>query len=68
MSDAIAVFNFGEFGGTDHRAGDPNCEDCWIGYPQRCHCGGLIHSNFGDEDWDGDYWLETKCDKCGEPG
>jgi len=42
----------------------PNCDECWMDYPKPCECGGFIHASFGDENYDGDYWLYTKCDKC----
>lgn len=53
-----------------HSVGDSKCDKGWCdgcSYPKPCPCGGLIHADFGDEDGDGDYWLHTKCDKCGEP-
>jgi len=51
-----------------HKIGDEDCKEGWCGnnYPKRCKCGGLIHADFGDEDTDSNYWLYTKCDKCGE--
>jgi len=49
-----------------HLIGDKECKECWSGYPKKCECGGLIHASFGDEDCDENYWLYTKCDKCGE--
>lgn len=49
----------------DHIEGDKKCPYCWSGFPQKCKCGGLIHAAFGDENYDGDYWLAWKCDKCG---
>ena len=54
----------------EHCIGDSDCEIGWCGneYPKKCSCGGLIHADFGDEDCDGDYWLYTKCDKCGKCG
>lgn len=59
------------FGDSDdkHIVGDEECCVGWCGnsqgYPKRCVCGGLIHANFGDENWD-DYWLYEMCDRCGE--
>ena len=49
-----------------HNIGDVACPQCW-GYhdPKPCECGGLIHTEFGDEDGDCNYWLYYKCDKCG---
>jgi hypothetical protein len=56
--------------GEPHEVGNENCriEWCSVGsaYPRKCKCGGLIHACFGDENADMDYWLYTKCDKCGE--
>lgn len=55
-----------------HTVGDKDCEVNWCGghYPRPCDetddCPGLIHAAFGDENRDGDYWLFTKCDICGE--
>ena len=51
--------------GIKHEIDNPNCHECWH-EPSRCKCGGLIHTEFGDEDYDGDYWLYHKCDRCGE--
>lgn len=54
----------------DHAVSDPNCESCWTAYPRQCEkpdCSGFVHASFGDENYDGDYWLYTKCDVCGEP-
>jgi len=51
-----------------HEIGNANCQEGWCsgggGFPHPCRCGGLIHADFGDEDWD-DYWLYRKCDRCG---
>jgi hypothetical protein len=52
-----------------HIVGNENCTEGWcasLEYPKKCKCGGLIHADFGDEDSDCNYWLYTKCDKCGE--
>ena len=56
--------------GNEHEIGNKKCgvEWCGSGYPRPCDCGGLIHADFGDENYDGDYWLYTKCDMCGERG
>ena len=50
-----------------HEVGNTNCPACF-GYndPRPCKCGGLIHTSFGDENYDGDYWLYEKCDSCGD--
>ena len=47
-----------------HESGDIECELCW-NRPLSCECGGLIHTAFGDEDSDCNYWLYKKCDRCG---
>ena len=62
--EGFSTFTFGE--GTTHNIGDANCPNCWPNYPRRCVCGGLIHAHFGDENYDGDYWLFVRCDKCGD--
>lgn len=53
----------------NHVIGNKKCNEGWCNkgshYPKQCVCGGLIHADFGDENRDGDYWLYTKCDKCG---
>jgi len=51
---------------NNHFTGDKKCSGCWGNYPEPCKCGGLIHAEFGDENYDGDYWLYYRCDKCGE--
>jgi len=50
---------------VEHEKGNPNCSKCWTDFPKKCKCGGLIHAEFGDESYDGDYWLYYKCDECG---
>ncbi len=52
----------------EHYVGDPDCSSCFgIHYPKKCKCGGLIHSDFGDElGEDCEYFLIYKCDKCGD--
>lgn len=70
MASPAEPFIFGEIG-YEHETGNAECDAGWCGgfaYPKPCEeegCTGLIHANFGDESWDG-YWLETKCDVCGE--
>ena len=49
----------------DHVENDEHCDGCWSGYPRKCECGGLIHAEFGDENYDMDYYLIYYCDKCG---
>ncbi len=69
MSDTIDVSGEGLY---QHPVGDRKCQEGWCsglsGYPKPCErCGaGLVHADFGDESTDGDYWLYTKCDICGE--
>lgn len=69
---APATFDFGDSLGYEHRIGDGSCDDGWCNgqsYPRPCEqgsCGGLVHANFGDYDDNGDYWLRTECDVCGE--
>lgn len=46
-----------------HEIGNKECPVCWRGFPQLCKCGGLIHAEFEDEDWDNIY-LTKSCDKC----
>lgn len=53
--------------GLDHVGGDPECGWCWSGYPKPHEdCTGLLHASFGDENYDGDYWLYYRCDVCGD--
>lgn len=51
----------------EHPVGDAACRACWMGFPVPCErdCRGLVHATFGDENFDGDYWISTKCDMCG---
>jgi hypothetical protein len=69
MSETITL---PEWPDDPHIVGNANCYDGWCGgsYPRPCNstegCTGLIHAAFGDENSDGDYWLHTKCDVCGE--
>ena len=49
-----------------HEKGDSDCPGCWQGYPVRCgNCGELVHAEFGDEDWDCNYYLNYECENCG---
>lgn len=59
---------------TEHIVGNVSCTEGWCGgtsgHPEPCEregCEGLVHAEFGDESYEGDYWLYTKCDVCGEP-
>lgn len=50
-----------------HVVGDANCAAGWCGasrYPILCKCGGLIHADWGDEDYDENYWVYLACDRC----
>ena len=50
----------------EHDVGNENCKSGWCGgwdFPKRCKCGGLIHADFCDEDYDNVY-LNYKCDSC----
>lgn len=66
------TFQVSHDGGYQHIVGDLDCTEGWCdrgnGYPKPCqHCAdGLVHADFGDENYDCDYWLYTKCDVCGE--
>lgn len=57
---------------SEHGIGNEECTAGWCGgmsYPHPCEydgCTGLVHANFGDERSNGDYWLYTRCDVCGE--
>jgi len=51
---------------TTHVKGDPQCPECWPGYPGSCPCGGLIHAAGDVEDPEGgDEPALTACDRCG---
>ena len=41
------------------------CDDCWTGSISYCVCGGLIHNEFEDDNWD-DVILNYECDNCGD--
>lgn len=45
-----------------------DCDETdWDDFTKMCpKCGGEVHSHFGDENYDGDYWLIYHCHKCGE--
>lgn len=64
-------FRFGWNGDIiEHNKGDVKCPECWKVeqgvYPRKCSkCGGLKHGQFGDEMEDG-YYLEIKCESCGD--
>lgn len=58
-----------------HVVGNADCQVGWCSgvgwdYPHPCEepgCPGQVHAEFGDESYEGDYWLYTKCDVCEEP-
>lgn len=50
----------------EHTVGDRRCCECWVGFPQKCQCQGLIHCQFVKENWEGDKTLVYSCDACGE--
>ena len=43
------------------------CDDMdWFDEVKKCSsCAGDVHSHFGDENSDCDYWLIIHCHKCG---
>lgn len=55
-----------------HAAGDPKCEacdshSCFGEFPQKCRCGGLVHSDGDDEDREtGSLFTMSECDVCKE--
>lgn len=55
--------------GWEHYVGREDCPGCWSdAWPVSCEtegCGGLVHAEFEDENYDGDYWLSYRCDRCG---
>ncbi len=56
------------YGGQDsNHADEGECSACWSGFPCPCKCGGMIHAEFGDENYDGDFWLERICTNCDNP-
>lgn len=58
----------------EHEVGNVFCKEGWcdsMNFPtihekHEGGCKGLVHADFGDENGDGDYWIYTLCDKCGE--
>lgn len=65
MDDTPQTFHVSAENAFDHVIGDPACSECWTS-PIPCTCGGLIHDEFGDENYNGDYWTWRKCDQCGD--
>lgn len=54
---------------VEHKKGNKKCPECWWNETLTCRCGGLIHTDFGDENCpdDGGYWLYETCEKCNNP-
>ena len=60
-----------EFKGHKHNIGDENCPRCWLRYQKKCKCGGILHAEFHDEDYDRitheeTVYIKKRCDKCGK--
>lgn len=68
-SEVLGTFKV-SYDGQEHYVGNVDCDVGWCdgsrAYPKSCSCGGLIHAEFGDYNSYSSYWLDTKCDKCGE--
>lgn len=63
------TFDVSGEGICQHEVGNENCKQGWCGgynFPRKCKCGGLVHADFGDDDYDCEYWRYRKCDKCGD--
>lgn len=67
------TFSYGRLYSVEHERGNWHCPGCsgyWYPhYPRPCAeegCPGLEHAHLWDEDWEGNYWLDTMCDTCGE--
>lgn len=54
--------NFVCIGNAKHQVGQSSCDECLSGYPRKCHCGGMIHAEFGSQNLPSKYI----CDKCGD--
>jgi|LakMenE18May11ns_1017448.scaffolds.fasta_scaffold9955817_4 hypothetical protein len=54
--------NFVCIGNAKHQIGQSSCDECLSGYPRKCHCGGMIHAEFGSQNLPSKYI----CDKCGD--
>ena len=52
---------------VEHEKGNKDCPECWDKETLLCQCGGIIHTDFGDENSDGDYWLYKTCENCDDP-
>jgi hypothetical protein len=60
--EEFIMFQVGKFA---HAAEDRRCNECYVNYPMKCACGGLIHAQYVDTTWDDQIQLEFSCDKCG---
>jgi hypothetical protein len=47
----------------EHIVGDEDCDGCYYSPQSKCDCGGLVHNEYDDEDYDNIY-LTYRCDKC----
>lgn len=47
-----------------HERRNMECPVCYR-YPDTCFCGGLVHIEYMDENWDGPIF-ERECDDCGK--
>jgi len=54
-----------DFNMDKHSIGDPYCNGCFGGWPEKCKCGGLIHSQFWDYGAGWEPLVKHKCDSCG---
>lgn len=61
----MPTFIFKTYDGREyeHEKGNIDCKACWGRQAEQCQCGGIIHTEFLEEDWDNVY-LEHKCDNC----
>ena len=50
-----------------HEEGALGCEGCWSEWTEECDCGGRIHNEYEDENYDS-VILAYRCDKCDKPG
>mgnify|MGYP001566583748 CR=1 FL=1 len=48
----------------NHTVGAEECDGCWTGQTEECDCGGRIHNDYEDENWDS-VILEYECDRSG---
>ena len=64
MTDTAVMATTFLFQDSEHDVGDAECGACWFGRNEPCpeEDGGRIHTSFGDENYDGDYWLYERCD------